>query len=193
MSIVKNVAVFASLVFCAASAAQSESGENSASRFFARSSSPDAVASSVAAAVAEDPSLAPSVVVDAVDNFAAFLSGEELENAVSLLFAALSASSPESLIKSVSAVVEKYPNLAIVVAEASLRGSPTLAREVSEAVMLAAPETDVNKLSSVVSSASGQEISVVEGWLVGPDSWVGLPSSGFPGAAGGSRPQPYSE
>jgi hypothetical protein len=167
------------------------SQENSASRFFTQSSSPESVSAAIASALRENPSMAPGVVVDAVSTFASYLSGKELESAVSFLFSAISTAAPDTVVKSLSAVLEKYPALTLTVVEAVLKAAPQLAREVTETAMLISPETDASKLASVVASSTGQDLPTVEGWLISPDSWVGIPTSGFPGG-GGSRPQPYS-
>lgn len=184
------VLVFGLSVF---SALAQEEAPSSVAQFFARGSSPESVAAAVAAAVAADPTLSPEMVITAVSTFAQNLSGVDLERAVSEIFRALGVSAPESLVAAVAAVAAKYPSLAVAASEGASRGTPGLAREVSAAALLAAPETDQVALATAVAAAASLEYAVVLEWLSDPMGWAGLPPASFSGGSGGSRPRPYSE
>lgn len=170
-----------------------EAGAVAVSQIFARGSSPESVARAVAQAVQSDPSLSPSLVVEAVKTFARTLSGAELENAVSEIFRAVAEAAPECLVAAVAELSAKYPSLAIAAAEGAARGNPDLAREVSAAVLSAAPETDQTALATAVADAASLEYTAVLGWFSDPLGLSSLPTSAFPGGGGSSRPRPYSD
>lgn len=164
--------------------------EASASQYFAKGSSPQSVAESLATDISRDPSLSPSIVLDAVGIFASKISGAELESAVSEIFRALASSAPDSLLQAIRAVVEKYPALAVAVAHGSSKGNPGLARKIAETVADAAPSTDREALGNAVAEAVGLEYGEVSSWLSGSGSWESAPATAFPGGGGG--PAPYS-
>jgi hypothetical protein len=96
-------------------------------------------------------------------------------------------SSPESELSA------RYPELAIAAAEGAVRGNPALAREVSAAVLAAAPGTDQSDLATAVADAASLEYTAVLGWFSDPLGMSSLPTSAFPGGGGSSRPRPYSD